>query len=414
MMVPMRRVVIVASGQSYRTGDFVKAAELLQIEPIVAADVPPPVPGEQIQIDLADPAAASTRIGALSPAPDAVVAIDDQGVAVAALASADLGLQHNPVEAVAATRNKHLMRTLLEAGDVAQPRFARVSPGEGPAVAAELGFPVVMKPTGLSASRGVIRADDAAAAQRAEVRIRAMLASGGFHADQALLAEEYLPGSELVVEGLLVKGRLEVLAVIDKPDVMDGPFFEETLLVSPSRHSAEVQRSAIALADEGARALGLAFGPIHAEIRVSPEGAVRLLEVAARSIGGLCGRALSFGLVGESLEVVVLRSALGMPTLDTAPARPATGVLMLPIPATGIFSGIEGLDDVKAMDGIGEVTLTITPGRRVVALPEGDRYLGFVFAVGADPDVVEATLRAAASALSVVVDGEEVPVSSML
>ncbi|NNJ47133.1 MAG: ATP-grasp domain-containing protein [Acidimicrobiia bacterium] len=407
----MKRVVIVASGQSYRTGDFVGAAELLQLEPIVATDVAPPLGGAQVQIDLSDPAAASEVIGALDPPPDAVVAIDDQGVGVAARAAADLGLEHNPIEAVSATRDKLLMRRLLEAAAVSQPRFAPVTAGSGPSVAAELGFPMVLKPTGLSASRGVIRADDPAAARRAETRIRTMLKEAGWDPDQQLLAEEYLPGTELVVEGLLVDGALEVLALIDKPDPMEGPFFEETILVTPSRQVASAQQAAISLARDGAAGLGLRSGPIHAEVRVSPAGEVRLLEVAARSIGGLCGRALSFGLLGESLEVLVLRGALGMPTMDTRPARPATGVLMLPIPATGILDGIDGLDHVRNLDGVDDVTLTITPGKRVVALPEGDRYLGFVFAGGADAESVEDTLRHAAALLSVVVDGEAVPVA---
>ncbi|NNC91572.1 MAG: phosphoribosylglycinamide synthetase, partial [Acidimicrobiia bacterium] len=171
--------------------------------------------------------------------------------------------------------------------------------------------------------------------------------------------------------------------------------------------------AAVALAEAGIRALGLVTGPVHAEVRVGPGGSVRLLELAARSIGGLCGRALSFGLVGESLEVIVLRSALGMPTLDTAPTRPAAGVLMMPIPASGVLTAVEGAEEVEASEGIDAVTLTIPPGRRVTALPEGDRYLGFVFAGGSDPESVEETLRVAGSSLTVLVDGEgmEKPVS---
>ena len=403
----MKRVVVVASGQSYRTGDFVRAAELLQVEAVVATDVAPPIAGAQLQIDLNDPATASELIGQLDPPPDAVVAIDDQGVVVASRAARDLGLMHNPLEAIAATRDKLLMRELLAAGSVPQPRFAPVLPGRGPAVAAELGFPVVIKPVGMAASRGVIRADDTAAARRAEVRIRDILDGAELDSRQPLLAEEYLPGRELVVEGLIAAGRLEVLALIDKPDPMEGPYFEETLLVTPSRHSIPIQEEAVALAEAGTRALGLVSGPVHAEIRVSPDGSIRLLELAARSIGGLCGRALSFGLVGESLEVIVLRSALGMPTIDTSPARPAAGVLMVPIPATGILTAVEGVDDVEAMAGIDGVTLTVPFGRRVTALPEGDRYLGFVFAGGADAEAVEQTLRVAGSSLNVVVDGED-------
>ncbi|MGI9647464.1 MAG: ATP-grasp domain-containing protein [Acidimicrobiia bacterium] len=403
----MKRVVIVASGQSYRTGDFVRAAELLQVEPLVATDMTPPVPGSQLQVDLSDPESAAQAISSVVPPPDAVVAIDDQGVEVAARASQRLGLVANPVEAAEATRDKIVMRQLLADAGVPQPSFAPAGVGEVPEVAGAMGFPAVVKPAGLSASRGVIRVDDAAAARRTEKRIRKMLKIGELDSNQPLLVEEYLPGTEVVVEGLLIDGGLRSLAVIDKPDPLEGPFFEETMLVTPSRLPEGVQRASIDLATDGAGALGLGHGPVHAEVRVHPDGSVKLLEVAARSIGGLCGRALSFGLLGESLEVMVLRSALGMPTRDTAPARPATGVLMLPIPATGILSGIDGIDEVMAMEGIDDVTLTIAAGRRIEALPEGDRYLGFVFAGGVDADAVEATLRRAGSGLTVMVDGEE-------
>ena len=407
----MPRVVIVASQHSYRTADFVEAARALQTEPVVASDAPPPLPGSQIQIDLDDPVAAARVIEAEVPDAAAVIAIDDQGVAVAAAAATALGLAANDPTAVAATRDKYRMRCLLDVAAVAQPRFAPVTPGNAAAVASVLGYPVVLKPVGLSASRGVIRVDDAGAARRAERRIREIISAAGLDPDEPLLAEEYVPGDELIVEGLFRAGTLETLAVIDKPDPMEGPFFEESLLVTPSRHAPAVQDAAVALAAAGAAALGLGHGPIHAEVRVRADGGVRLLEIAARSIGGLCGRALSFGLLGERLEVLVLRSALGMPAFDTRPGRPATGVLMLPIPATGTLTAVHGIEEVEARPHVDAVTMTIAPGHMVTALPEGDRYLGFVFAGGPDADAVEEELRWAAQALTVLIDGEAVPVT---
>lgn len=406
----MRRLVIVASRHSYRTGDFVTAAGILGVEPIVVSDAPPPVAGEQLQVDLADPPGAAEQIAAAVPDAAAVVAIDDQGVRVAAAAAAVLGLPHNSPSAVEATRDKYRMRCLLDAAGVPQPRFAPVPPGRARVVAGAIGYPVVLKPVGLSASRGVIRVDDEAAAGRAERRIRGILAGAGLARDDSLLAEEYIGGAEVIVEGLLVDGALEVLAVIDKPDEMSGPFFEETMLVTPSRLPADLQAEAIRTASEAATAIGLERGPVHVELRVPPGGPVKVIEAAARSIGGLCGRALSFGLVGESLESLVLRSALGMPAIDVRPARPATGVLMLPIPATGTLSAIEGVADVEARPAVDAVTLTVPIGRVVEALPEGDRYLGFVFAGGADAQAVEEELRVAAEMLTVLVDGEQVPV----
>lgn len=361
-----------------------------------------------LEVCLDDPGTAAAQVAASIPDIDAIVGTDDHAVLTAAMAAEKLGLPHNPVTAVAATRDKLTLRQSLAAREVSQPVFAPAPPGSVIAVSGEIGFPVVIKPTGLAASRGVIRADDPGGAAVAENRIRSILDSAELPATQDLLVERYIPGEEVVVEGILGSQGLEVLAIIDKPDPLEGPYFEETLYVTPSRHNLDTQERAAKLAADAAAALGLEVGPIHAEIRIDPSGKCYLIELAARSIGGLCGRALSFGLIGESLEVLILRSALGIRSPDTKPARPATGVLMLPIPATGTLTGVGGIDRARAMPGIDDITITIPTGRRVVALPEGDRYLGFVFAGGADPASVESALRRAGNELTVTIDGEEV------
>jgi hypothetical protein len=408
-MVNVNRVAIVASKQSYRVRDFLKAASLLRIDSVVATNAPLLLPeSRQIQIDLEDPDSAASAIAALRPRPDAVVATDDQGVVIAAEAAALLGLKHNAPAAVRATREKLAMRRLLSAAGVRQPRWAAASPGEVANAANKLGYPVVIKPRGLSASRGVIRADGPEAAARAEHRVRAILSQAGRYPEARLLVEEYVPGVEVAVEGLLIDGELEILAIIDKPGPLTGPFFEETLYVTPSRLGDHIQVAIGELVAAAAVAIGLTSGPIHAEARIPESGEPVLIELAARSIGGLCSRAFTFGLPNESLEVMILRSALGLPTVDTSAAKPATGVLMLPIPATGILTDVEGVSDVLAMDGIDGVEITIPTGRRVVALPEGDRYVGFVFASGLDPGAVEATLRRAGTALILSIDGEDI------
>jgi len=364
--------------------------------------------GSSSQIDLTHTAAAADLIARLSPAPQAVVAVDDQGVIVATEAATRLGLPANPLGAVTATRDKLAMRRKLAEAGVAQPSFRAASPGRVPAEGSALGYPVVVKPVGLSASRGVIRADTWPAAEMAEQRIRAILKAAGRDSNEDLLVEEYVPGAELIVEALLIDGTLEPLAIIDKPDPLEGPFFEETLLITPSRHPEESIAASVTLASAAAKALGLRLGPVHAEVRIPADGRPVLIELAARSIGGLCGRALSFGLLGESLEVMILRTALGIPSIDRTRSRRAIGVFMLPIPATGTLTGVGGVDQVKAMEGIDDVIITVPRQRRVAALPEGDRYLGFVFASGPDPETVEHTLRKAGSALVVEIDGEGV------
>ncbi|HVL98544.1 MAG TPA: ATP-grasp domain-containing protein [Egibacteraceae bacterium] len=402
----MARVLLLLPTATYRAPDFLAGAAALGVEVVVACERRQALAGlmgeRALRVDLRRPeAAAETIVAAAERTPfDAVVAVDDQGVLVAALAGQRLGLAHNPPAAVAATRDKAVLRQALARAGVPQPVFRVASPDDDvAALAREVGLPCVVKPVSLSASRGVLRADDPAAAAAAGARIRAMLAADGA-APPTLLVEGYLAGGEVAVEGLLRDGALDVLAVFDKPDPMEGPTFEETLLVTPSRLPQGVQAAVTATVADAAAAIGLREGPVHAELRVTPEGTVGMLELAARSIGGLCSRTLRFGL-GLSLEEVILRHALGLPLDALAAAFDAAGVLMLPIPRAGTLVGVHGQDAARAVPGVAGVQMTVNPGRPVRPLPEGDRYLGFVFARGETPEDVERALRAAEERLEV-------------
>ncbi|MDP8943648.1 MAG: ATP-grasp domain-containing protein, partial [Actinomycetota bacterium] len=268
------------------------------------------------------------------------------------------------------------------------------------ALAAEVGLPCVVKPLSLTASRGVIRADDPPAAARAAARARSILADAGEDPDGPLLVESYVPGAEVAVEGLLRGGELEVLAVFDKPDPLEGPYFEETILVTPSRLWPEALARVERLTAEAAAALGLREGPVHAELRLDGERAW-VLELAARSIGGLCSRSLRFGILGASLEEVVLRHALGMSLDELRREAAASGVMMLPIPRAGTLVEVRGQGEALAVAGVAGLELGVHPGAEVRPLPEGDRYLGFLFARGETPDDVERALRGAHARLEV-------------
>jgi biotin carboxylase len=399
------RVLLLLPTATYRAEDFLAAAEAVGAEVVIASERRQALGGAMgdraLRVDLRRPERAAAAVVELSERVglDAVVAVDDGGVATAALAGERLGLPHNPPAAVAATRDKAAMRRAFAAAGIPQPGFRLRLPGDD-AGAVEL--PAVLKPVALSASRGVIRADDPAAARAAEARIRAILADAGEDPGGPILAETYAPGAEVAVEALLRAGELEVLAVFDKPDPLEGPYFEETIYVTPSRLPAEAQRRVEETAAAAAAALGLREGPVHAELRVDGDR-LRVLELAARSIGGLCSRSLRFG-AGISLEEVILRHALGLPLGDHARERAASGVMMLPIRRAGTLREVRGLDAARAVPGVSDVRITIAPGRPVVPLPEGDRYLGFAFARGETPAEVEAALRAADAALDVVLD----------
>jgi biotin carboxylase len=261
-----------------------------------------------------------------------------------------------------------------------------------------------VKPVSLSASRGVLRADNAAALAAATAEIRAILAASGRPQDEPILVEEYVPGWEISIDGLLTDGELAITAVFDKPDTPDGPTFEETLLITPSRLPAATLAAATSLAERAAQALGLRYGPIHAELRIDERaGTPRpvMLELAARSIGGLCSRSLRF-LDGVSLEMMILMNALGV-GIDLAPPPGASGVLMLPVERSGVLHSIEGQSEARAVPGITGLSITIPIGHTIRPLPWGDRYLGFMFAEGDDPSEVEAALRRAHGKLQTVI-----------
>jgi biotin carboxylase len=329
---------------------------------------------------------------------DAVVGVDDATAIVAAAVAEALSLPHNPVEAVAAARNKQCAREILREAGLPSPPFLRASIHDDPtALAHRVGYPCVLKPLVLSGSRGVIRANDpeefVAAFHRLSAILRAPDVAGGGADAEAILVEGFIPGVEVALEGLLVDGELRVLCLFDKPDPLDGPFFEETLYVTPSRLPDTVQASIHAEVARAAAALGLREGPVHAELRVNEQGPW-ILEVNPRSIGGRCSRALRFG-AGMSLEELLLRHALRMEIPSLERERRAAGVMMLPIPRAGILTGIHGQEDVRAAPGLEELILTARVGQELVPLPEGAPYLGFLFARGETPEEVEAALREA-------------------
>jgi biotin carboxylase len=394
------RVLLLLPSATYRARDFLAAARRLGVDVVVGSEKPQVVGldgANAVLVPLDDVDAATEAVGALDrrlPL-DAVVAVDDQGVVVAGEVAARLGLAHNPGEALAATRDKSRLRAALAAAEVAQPAYRVVgTPEEARAAALALGVPAVVKPVSLSASRGVIRVDDLDEVPAVASRVLGIQGGG------PLLVERYVPGAEVALEGLLHDGELDVLAIFDKPDPLEGPYFEETIYVTPSRLSEATQQEIVRVTVAAVAALGLRTGPVHAELRVPAEGEAVLLEVAARSIGGLCARSLVFGL-GVSLEELILRQATGRALGSLQPKYAASGVMMLPIPRRGTLVAVRGQDKARAVAGVDSLEITIPVGRVVEPLPDGDRYLGFVFAHGTTPIDVERSLRAAHAALDV-------------
>ncbi|MCB8962054.1 MAG: ATP-grasp domain-containing protein [Ardenticatenales bacterium] len=393
-------LIILASSHSYRQDAFQAAAEQLGIPVVQGLDVPPPLlpsGGANLAIDYRDLPLSVERV--LDFAADRpvgyVLGLDDSGALLAARANEALGIPHNSPEATIAARDKWVMRQRFSRAGVPSPVVRKYLITDDPEdIAADLeasgAFPVVIKPTTMSGSRGVMRADDPFEFVSRWERLRPMLEEA--RCDDVLV-EGFIPGFEVALEGLLDDGRLHVLALFDKPDPLDGPFFEETIYTTPSRLPAETQQAIREATQAAAASLGLQRGPIHAELRVNESGPV-LLEVAARSIGGLCSQTLSFG-PDISLEALILRQAFGQDVSDTERQDGAEGVMMIPIPEPGILRTVTGVTEALAVPLIDKIEITAPLHYPVVPLPEGESYLGFIFASGETPAAVEAALRVA-------------------
>ncbi len=326
---------------------------------------------------------------------DGVAAVGDGPAVLAAAAAEMLGLPFHPLAAARACHDKYRSRQLFQAAGMLVPAFFRASLAEDPAaLAARAPYPCVLKPLGLSGSRGVIRANDGREFVAAFRRIAKIVERG----ERDLQVESYIPGREFALEGLMTGGKLQPIAIFDKPDPLEGPFFEETIYVTPSRETAAVQAALIETTVQAAAALGLRHGPVHAELRYNDAGAW-ILEVHARPIGGLCARAIRMA-DGIPLEELILLHALGGNVWMAQVDGPASGVMMIPIPRQGgIYQGAEGVDRALAVGGIEDVVITATQGQLLVPLPEGSSYLGFIFARGETAEAVELALRRAQAEL---------------
>ena len=445
-MTDKPRILLLLPTRTYRATDFLEAALKLDVEVVVASEEAATTadlsPRHTLVLDFSAPTVATQAILEFDAAYPltAIVGVDDDTTLLATTASEALRLPHNPVASAKATRNKYLLRHILSTKGVSGPTYQRFSIHDDPAEIVGVGapnptdtqriengtptvkseapvfgsdFPCVIKPLALSASRGVIRADTPTEFIEAFQRTTKLLHTlndatdgGGVSnpdalTSQYLLVEDYIPGIEVALEGILLNGELKVLALFDKPDPLEGPFFEETLYITPSRLPKDVQKAFHSATAEAAKALGLQHGPVHAELRYNDKGA-HLIEIAARTIGGLCARTLRFG-TGMSLEELVIRHAIGQPVEMLQREQHAAGVMMIPVPKAGILGEVRGKTEAHRVDSIVEVNITIPIGGEVVPLPEGARYLGFIFARAETPTAVETALREAHQQLEFVI-----------
>jgi biotin carboxylase len=480
----MTRVLILATTTGYQTRAFGEAAERLGVELVFATDrchlIEDPWQDGAVAIRFYDQdASVAAILAAAADRPiDGIVVVGDRPAVIAAGAAQALGIPWHPPDAAAIAIHKLRTRERLRAAGLPVPwwhAFSLSDRSSLPAAVTQIAgaqslqspnspipslqspqsptpnpqsppFPCVLKPAALSGSRGVMRADNADQLSAAVDRLRTLMQSPDVRAERneahdTALVEGFIPGREYAIEALMHHGALHVLAIFDKPDPLDGPFFEETIYLTPSTAAEPDQRALVDAVTRAAAAIGLRHGPVHAECRLNANG-VFVLEVAPRPIGGLCARALRFAPISDDairpitsrqfpqspqslqspqsptstpqspqsptpnpqspipFEELLLRHALGDAVETWRREDDASGVMMIPIPRRGIYRGVDGVDAARAVPHVDDVRITAKPDQLLIPLPEGASYLGFVFARAAHRGDVERALRDAHARLT--------------
>lgn len=411
----MPRVLLLLPTKTYRTKAYIDAALKLDVDVVAASEISSSLesknPENLLTLNFFEPEKAAEQAAQYAEQfpVDAVIPVDEDTAVVSGFVAEALGLQQNSISSVQIAKNKHLMRETLHQAGVRVPRFWHFTLDDKAAeIAQRVDYPCVIKPVFLSTSRGVMRANNEEEFIKAFHRLEALLqiphiARKGGAAKREILVEEFIPGFEVAVEGLLTKDNLKPLAIFDKPDPLDGPFFEETIYITPSRLSQKIQQEIYDTTQAATRAMGLRRGAIHAELRINDAG-VWVIEVAARAIGGLCSRTLRFGEDGLSLEEVILRHAVDMDVSTLERENMAAGVMMIPIPRAGILREVRGVAEAKQVANIEDVIITAHITQELLPPPEGASYLGFIFSRAQNYMIAEEALRQAHALLEFVIE----------
>jgi len=401
-----QRLLLISHHNSYRIAPYIKAARRLGIEVTIASEGVHSLVAEVAQglhIDFSNLDAAIEVIiqAHQSHAFNGILGSDDQTVELAAHIASRLKLIHNPPEAALCSSRKDLARAQLSLADCPVPLHCLLNL-ELPLdkQMAGLPWPCVLKPLSMSASRGVIRVNDKNEFITACERLKPIVATANTRFEQThLLIEDYIDGIEIAYEGFLHQGELNTITIFDKPDPLTGPYFAETIYVTPSSLPAELQQTIKTVISKACAAYGLQTGAVHAECRIDKNNNVWILEIASRTIGGDCARLLD----NEQFRIEELAITLAMDRApDVTMPEQARGVMMIPIKQSGLLKRVEGLLKAGKVAGIDKIDIIIQPGHELVPLPEGNQYLGYIFASAKSTKQVTDAIRRAYACLEFV------------
>lgn len=376
--------MLIAPSRSYRVASYINAARQLGYQILIVSDsehslVSSIANGITVDFQQQDSAYAIIVKSLRHQNILAVIATDDLVVTLSSRVARRLGLPHNDPEATRLTYRKDLARIRLQQQGCNVPDYSVCPFDEMVEYSTKVSFPVVLKPLMLSGSRGVIRADNPQQFILAAKTIQRILTKQPCdeYESQHFLIEQFLKGDEIAIDGFMQDGKFILLSLFDKPEPMNGPYFEESYYITPGRQSEQLQQDIIEEVSKCCRAYGLTHGPIHAEARITEKG-IFLIEMASRTIGGQCAQLIEY-VLAKKLEEIIIRLLCFEP-MQLQTNNQYAGVLMIPITQTGVLKRVEGLLQARQVKHVSNIEIHIQPGYELIPLPEGSSYLGFIFA----------------------------------
>ncbi len=384
----MKKLLLVIPENSYKSNDFVVAAEKLGIDFLIITD------SEQVSSKFSDTVIinkfdAELNKNNLKKLKDVthVLPVDHSALKFSGYLVDLLEVKGNKLESINLSMNKYESRKIFNSLLDIKVNNEIIKNIDDVNTFINKNGTSVLKPIYGTASKSVLKINNV---EKNKEQIEKLMQDCF---DQDLVIEEYIDGKEYALEGTIINSELKKIVIFDKPVEYKHPYFEESIYITPSELSSEAEKRVVSIVDKACKKIGLEDGPVHVEFKIN-ENQIFIIEINPRMIGGLCSRCLSFGLFKVSLEEIILHAFMNNELKNIELLNNYVGVLMIPTPKSGKFISINK-EELENIPNISNVEITVPEGSDLLEPPYGDKYLGFAFSQGIDKKTVNESLLTA-------------------
>ena len=384
----MKKLLLVIPENSYKSNDFVFAAEKLGIDFMIITD------SEQVSSKFSDTVIinkfdAELNKNNIKKLKDVthVLPVDHSALKFSGYLVDLLEVKGNKLESINLSMNKYESRKIFNSLLDIKANNEIIKNIDDINIFINKNGTSVLKPNYGTASKSVLKINNV---EKNKEQIEKLMQDCF---DQDLVIEEYIDGKEYALEGTIINSELKKIVIFDKPVEYKHPYFEESIYITPSELSSEAEKRVVSIVDKACKKIGLEDGPVHVEFKIN-ENQIFIIEINPRMIGGLCSRCLSFGLFKVSLEEIILHAFMNNELKNIELLNNYVGVLMIPTPKSGKFISINK-KELENIQNISNVEITVPEGSDLLEPPYGDKYLGFAFSQGIDKKTVNESLLTA-------------------